>query len=112
MTKLSLYFYYLYSFFFCLRHLPWRQARHIPILIHPRVRVKGLPRTRVIKQFVTGIPRGARDYAKIYKRLVTPAEYDEAVIPQIVPQWDHSPRSGDKANVIFYNSQPKYFADL
>ena len=67
--------------------------------------------TRVIKQFVTGIPRGARDYAKIYKRLVTPAEYDEAVIPQIVPQWDHSPRSGDKANVIFYNSQPKYFAE-
>lgn len=66
---------------------------------------------RVIKQFVTGIPRGARDYAKIYKRLVTPIEYDPAVIPQIVPQWDHSPRSGDKANVIFYNSQPKYFAE-
>lgn len=67
--------------------------------------------TRIIKQFVTGIPRGARDYAKIYKRLVTPVEYDPVVIPQIVPQWDHSPRSGDKANVIFYNSEPKYFAE-
>lgn len=42
MTKLSLYFYYIYSFFFCLRHLPWRQAKHIPILIHPSVKVKSL----------------------------------------------------------------------
>ena len=67
--------------------------------------------TRIIKQFITGIPRGARDYAKIYKRLVTPIEYDPVVIPQIVPQWDHSPRSGDKANVILYNSEPKYFAE-
>ena len=66
---------------------------------------------RHFKQFVTGIPRGARDYAKHYKRLVTKVEYDENVIPQIVPQWDHSPRSGDKANVIFYNSEPKYFAE-
>ena len=47
MTKLSLYFYYIYSFFFCLCHLPWYQARHIPILIHPRVRVKGMPRGSV-----------------------------------------------------------------
>lgn len=47
MTKLTLYCYYLYSLFFCLRHLPWRQARHIPILIHPRVRVKGMPRGSV-----------------------------------------------------------------
>lgn len=64
---------------------------------------------RIVKQFVTGIPRGARDYTKVYKRLVTPLEYNESVIPQIVPQWDHSPRSGDKANVIFYNSDPMYF---
>ena len=66
---------------------------------------------RVIKQTLTGIPRGARDYSKAYKRLVTSAEFDPDVIPQIVPQWDHSPRSGDKANVIFYNSEPKYFAE-
>ena len=44
MTKLSLYFYYIYSFFFCLRHLHWRQAKHIPILIHPSVKVKSLSR--------------------------------------------------------------------
>ena len=66
---------------------------------------------RIIKQTITGIPRGARDYAKIYKRLVTTVEYAPEVIPQIVPQWDHSPRSGDKANVIFYNSEPKFFAE-
>ena len=66
---------------------------------------------RRIKQLITGIPRGARDYAKNYKRLVTKVEYLRGVIPQIVPQWDHSPRSSDKANVIFYNSEPKYFAE-
>lgn len=66
---------------------------------------------RIIKQTITGIPRGARDYRKIYKRLVTNVEFDPDVIPQIVPQWDHSPRSGDKANVIFYNSEPQYFAE-
>lgn len=26
-----------------------------------------------------------------------------------MPQWDHSPRSGDKAATIYYNSEPKYF---
>lgn len=47
MSKLALFFYYLYSLFFCLRHLPFRQAIHIPILIHPSVRVKSMPRGSV-----------------------------------------------------------------
>ena len=34
---------------------------------------------------------------------------DENVIPQIVPQWDHSPRGGRKTN-IYINSTPEYFA--
>lgn len=67
--------------------------------------------TRIIKQYLTGMPRGAQNYAKIYKRLVTSSEHETEVIPQIVPQWDHSPRSGNKANIIFYNSEPRYFAE-
>lgn len=48
MSKLSLAFYYLYSLLFCLRHLPWREAMHIPILIHPSVRVRSLPRRSIV----------------------------------------------------------------
>ena len=43
-TRLKLFFPYLYSMLFCLRYLPLRQALHIPVLIHPSVRVKGLQR--------------------------------------------------------------------
>lgn len=43
MSRFSLYFYYIYSLFFCLRYLPLRLAVHIPILIHPSVKVESLP---------------------------------------------------------------------
>lgn len=33
---------------------------------------------------------------------------DERIIPQIIPQWDHSPRSG-KRGTILYNSSPEKF---
>lgn len=46
MLRLKLLFPYLYSFLFCLRYLPLRQAVYIPILIHPSVRIK-LPRCSI-----------------------------------------------------------------
>lgn len=64
---------------------------------------------RRIKQAVTGRPRGARDYAHDFHHFITSEERRLDVIPEIVPQWDHSPRSGDKAATIYYNSEPKYF---
>lgn len=39
-NRITLLFYNLYSLFFCLRYLPFRQAIKIPILIHPSVKVK------------------------------------------------------------------------
>lgn len=41
-------FYYLYSLFFCLRYLPFSQAKKIPILIHPLTRIKRLHRGDII----------------------------------------------------------------
>ena len=41
---LSLFFCKIYSLFFCLRYLPFRQAIHIPVLIHPSVRIEKLYR--------------------------------------------------------------------
>ena len=64
---------------------------------------------RYIRQILTGKPRGALNYAKYYKCSVTEREKDIDVIPQIFPQWDHSPRSQNNAAAIYYNSTPEIF---
>lgn len=48
MKYIKLFFYYLYSFFFCLRYLPFTQATKIPILINPSVRIKRLHRRDIV----------------------------------------------------------------
>ena len=48
------------------------------------------------------------DYRERYKLFVTEQEYEEDVIPQIIPQWDHTPRSGIYGQVLA-NATPKYF---
>lgn len=56
-----------------------------------------------------GIPFNALDYAKFCKYLNVDQDKEDDVIPQMVPQWDHSPRSSNKAAMIFYNSSPSSF---
>ena len=65
---------------------------------------------RRIEELITRRPRRALNYARHYHSLIDP-DYDKAidVIPSLLPQWDHSPRSGHKAQAIFYNSDPRYF---
>ena len=48
------------------------------------------------------------DYSKIYKSFITPRDFDEDVIPVIIPQWDHTPRSGWNG-ILFVNATPQYF---
>lgn len=50
---LSLFFCKIYSLLFCLRYLPFRQAIHIPVLVHPSVRIEKLTRGAI--DFVGGI---------------------------------------------------------
>jgi len=64
---------------------------------------------RMTKQLVTRKPRGATDYFKAYHHFITDNEKRIEVIPEILPQWDHSPRSSNKASIIFYNSTPALF---
>lgn len=64
---------------------------------------------RVLKQLIIGLPRGANDYGKTYHRLISDVEKNENVIPEIVPQWDHSLRSGRNASTIFFNVTPDFF---
>ncbi len=75
----------------------------------PKVKEFLLRTMRRIKQHVTGMPRGAMNYADFVDDVIKPVCRDEHIIPEIFPNWDHSPRSGRNATAIYYNAQPKYF---
>lgn len=53
-------------------------------------------------------PTYTYDYRKIYRKFISKSSYDPDVIPQIVPQWDHSPRTGRKG-IRFIHSTPEFF---
>ena len=48
------------------------------------------------------------DYATLYPQLTTEEELSEQVIPQLVPQWDHTPRSGVHGTA-WINATPENF---
>ena len=48
------------------------------------------------------------DYRKYYPLLVTDEDREDNVIPSLVPQWDHTPRSGWNGS-FFVNATPEYF---
>lgn len=63
---------------------------------------------RVLKGFITNRPPNIVDYSKYYHELVTNEDSELNVIPSIVPQWDHTPRSGWNGT-LFINSTPAVF---
>ncbi len=48
-------------------------------------------------------------YSRVISKLVTKREEDRKVIPTIIPNWDHTPRSGNGGTVIT-GSNPNLFA--
>ncbi len=48
------------------------------------------------------------DYSKIYKSFITPLEAQENIFPTIIPNWDHTPRSG-KGGTVFKNTNGENF---
>lgn len=50
------------------------------------------------------------NYKDVYPHFIGVDEKRIEVIPNIIPNWDHSPRSGRK-NMILHNSTPEYFGD-
>lgn len=48
------------------------------------------------------------DYQKLFKYFSGEEDRNEDWYPTIIPNWDHSPRSGRRGN-IFINSTPEYF---
>lgn len=61
-----------------------------------------------IKGFLFHTPPFKTDYSKAYKFLITDDDREEDVIPSIVPQWDHTPRSGWNGS-FFVNATPELF---
>lgn len=51
------------------------------------------------------------NYKKAIKYMLTDADKEDDVIPVILPNWDHSPRTG-RNSVIFKNCEPQYFKEL
>lgn len=61
-----------------------------------------------LKGFFFHRPPFIADYKKIYHDLITNDDYAEDVIPAILPQWDHTPRSGWNGTLII-NARPDLF---
>lgn len=50
-------------------------------------------------------------YKNAIEHMILSDDYQEDVFPVVVPNWDHSPRTGTK-NIMFKNCKPKYFEKL
>lgn len=61
-----------------------------------------------IKSLVFRRPPFMNDYSKIHHKLIRSIDYDERVIPNLIPQWDHTPRSGWNGT-LFINATPSAF---
>lgn len=61
-----------------------------------------------IKSRILRIPKNLHEYSEIINNYFTEIDKQDNVIPQIVPQWDHSPRGGSKT-LILNNSTPELF---
>lgn len=62
---------------------------------------------RAIDRFVRRVP-GARDYAEMYPKFLGPIDSSENVVPTLLPNWDHTPRSGITGTVLI-GSSPELF---
>ncbi len=63
---------------------------------------------RKLKGLLLHRPANLADYRKVYPELITEEDKELCVIPSLVPQWDHTPRSGWNG-ALFVHSTPDYF---
>lgn len=58
--------------------------------------------------FLRHHPPFMTDYRKVYPTLIKDVDRSEDVIPAVLPQWDHTPRSGWNGSLLV-NAKPEYF---
>lgn len=81
---------------------------HIGVKTRDRIIRKVQNRWRSVWGYLANRPSFVADYSKLYHKLITEEDRKDNVIPELLPQWDHSPRSGRNGS-IFINASPKYF---
>jgi hypothetical protein len=64
--------------------------------------------SRKLKGIFLHRPPFMNDYRTAYHNLINEGDYAEDVIPVILPQWDHTPRSGWNG-ILLSHATPKYF---
>jgi hypothetical protein len=64
--------------------------------------------SKLIQGKLFNTPPFKTNYAKYYPFLLDEEDKDEQVIPSLVPQWDHTPRSGWNGS-FFINANPQNF---
>lgn len=57
--------------------------------------------------YITGVPKIA-NYRNVYPFFIGKEEKEDKIYPTIIPNWDHSPRSGSNGYVLI-NSTPELF---
>lgn len=62
---------------------------------------------RKLMTFCFGVPN-AYSYKQLYRKFIFPVDSQENVYPTLVPNWDHTPRSG-KAGYLLVDSTPELF---
>ncbi len=65
---------------------------------------------KVLKGTLLHRPPFMEDYRKVAESFTTEAEYAEDTIPTVMPQWDHTPRSG-WTGTLLSNAKPEYFKE-
>lgn len=65
----------------------------------------------VIKNLILGRPIRVVDYSWVLPYQYTDKDKELNILPGILPNWDHSPRSGNKCHII-HNSTPSLFYKL
>ena len=82
----------------------WRLGLQLP---HSKI---GAFFKKVLKRLTSYLflqPPFVFDYRTESPHFITQEEYDEHVLPQIIPQWDHSPRLGWRG-AVYTHSEPQY----
>lgn len=65
---------------------------------------------KVLKGWLSHRPPFMEDYRKVADGFCTEAEKSRDVIPTVMPQWDHTPRSGWNGTLLV-NAKPEYFKE-
>lgn len=76
--------------------------------VSPSIFIRAINKAKFILSNWFGYPLFVYDYKNVYHRLVNPIMKKNNIIPEVVPNWDYTPRRG-AYGLILKNSTPELF---